>query len=115
VGGPTIVEWEERLLPPVFPYVGAAIMRPVLRRVFQGDLERLATMVAVERAARARDGAAGSANPAAARAPEPASAESDAAPGAAPAPEAQPAPRKRRRKADAPAPAAEPPDAQARA
>lgn len=115
VGGPTIVEWQERLFPPVFPYVGAAIMRPVLRRIFQGDLERLATMVAVERAARARDGAAGSANRAAARAPEPASAESDAVPAAAPAPEAEPAPRKRRRKADAPAPAAEPPDAQARA
>jgi hypothetical protein len=50
VGGPTIVEWEERLFPPVFPYVGAAVMRPVLRRIFQGDLDRLATMVAAERA-----------------------------------------------------------------
>jgi len=55
VGGPTIVEWEERLFPPVFPYVGAAVMRPVLRRIFQGDLERLATMVAAERARLARE------------------------------------------------------------
>jgi hypothetical protein len=54
VGGPTIVEWEERLFPPVFPYVGAAVMRPVLRRIFQGDLERLAMMVAAERAAHSR-------------------------------------------------------------
>jgi hypothetical protein len=43
--GPTIVEWRERLLPPVFPYLGAIVMRPVLRRVFRDDLERLAAMV----------------------------------------------------------------------
>jgi hypothetical protein len=55
VGGPTIVEWEERLFPPVFPYVGAAVMRPVLRRIFQGDLDRLAAMVAAERARHARE------------------------------------------------------------
>ena len=45
VQGPTIVEWQERLLPPVFPYLGAVVMRPVLRRVFRDDLERLAAMV----------------------------------------------------------------------
>jgi hypothetical protein len=66
-------------------------MRPILRRVFQGDLERLATMVAVERATRARDAAAE-----AARA-------------------AEPAPRKRQRKAAAAAPVADAPNAQAEA
>ena len=50
-GGPTIVEWEERLFPPVFPYVGAAVMRPVLRRIFRGDLVRLAALVAARRPA----------------------------------------------------------------
>ena len=53
VGGPTIVEWEERLVPPVFPHLGAAFMRPVLRRVFDADLERLADLVADDGAARA--------------------------------------------------------------
>jgi uncharacterized protein YndB with AHSA1/START domain len=51
-GGPTIVAWEERLFPPVFPYVGAAVMRPVLRRIFQADLTRLASIVASRRAGR---------------------------------------------------------------
>ena len=50
-GGPTIVEWQERLLPPVFPYLGAFLMRPFLRRVFRDDLERLAAMVEDEEAA----------------------------------------------------------------
>ena len=102
VGGPTIVEWEERLFPPVFPYVGAAVMRPVLRRIFQGDLERLGTMVAAERARLAREAEAAAvateaaAEPVAAAGAAEAAAEPDAA-GAA-APEAAGATRKRRRK-----------------
>ncbi len=53
-GGSTIVEWEERLLPPLFPYLGAAVMRPVLRRVFSRDLERLAALVEGEAGHHAR-------------------------------------------------------------
>jgi hypothetical protein len=101
VGGPTIVEWEERLFPPVFPYVGAAVMRPVLRRIFQGDLERLGTMVAAERARLAREAeAAAVATEAAAEPVAAAGAEAAAEPDAtgAAAPEAAGATRKRRRK-----------------
>jgi uncharacterized protein YndB with AHSA1/START domain len=98
-GGPTIVAWEERLFPPVFPYVGGAVMRPVLRRIFQGDLERLAAMVAAERARAGREPAAA----------EPSAAEGAAAPLVAEAPpvaksavaeEAPPAPAPRKRRRD---------------
>jgi uncharacterized protein YndB with AHSA1/START domain len=40
-GRSTIVRWEERLVPPLVPDVGAVALRPVLRQVFQADLHRL--------------------------------------------------------------------------
>jgi uncharacterized membrane protein len=44
-GTTTIVRWEEVLVPPVLPEVGALVMRPILGAVFQADLHRLARLV----------------------------------------------------------------------
>ena len=41
----TIVRWEETLVPPVFPALGALVLAPVLRSVFQADLHRLRRLV----------------------------------------------------------------------
>jgi uncharacterized protein YndB with AHSA1/START domain len=52
-GRSTIVHWEERLIPPVFPPLGAVIQKPILSRIFQGDLERLRAIVEEEERLRA--------------------------------------------------------------
>jgi len=39
-GRRTRVEWSETLVPPVLPNLGAVIQAPILRRIFQADLER---------------------------------------------------------------------------
>ena len=44
-GTTTIVRWEERLVPPVLPALGAAVQAPILRSIFQADLERLKRLV----------------------------------------------------------------------
>ncbi len=44
-GTTTIVRWEETLMGPVFPYLGAIVQRPVLAAIFQADLERLRAIV----------------------------------------------------------------------
>ncbi len=42
--GTTRVTWDETLLPPVLPTAVALLLRPILRRVFRADLERLARL-----------------------------------------------------------------------
>jgi len=44
-GDTTIVRWEETLIPPVLPDLGSAIQAPILRAIFQADLERLRRLV----------------------------------------------------------------------
>ena len=44
-GTTTIVRWEERLIPPFLPQLGALVQRPILGAIFQGDLERLRGLV----------------------------------------------------------------------
>lgn len=44
-GGTTIVRWSETLVPPVLPYLSSWALAPILRRVFQADLERLRDLV----------------------------------------------------------------------
>jgi uncharacterized protein YndB with AHSA1/START domain len=44
-GRTTIVRWEETLVPPVLPELGALLQAPVLRAIFQADLERLKRLV----------------------------------------------------------------------
>jgi uncharacterized membrane protein len=44
-GTTTIVRWEETLIPPVLPHLGAALVAPVLRGIFQADLHRLRGLV----------------------------------------------------------------------
>ncbi|HEX5148808.1 MAG TPA: SRPBCC family protein [Candidatus Limnocylindrales bacterium] len=41
----TIVRWDETLIPPYLPHLAAALLRPILERVFQLDLERLRELV----------------------------------------------------------------------
>ncbi len=41
----TIVRWEETLAPPVLPALGALVLAPILRSVFQADLHRLGRLV----------------------------------------------------------------------
>jgi hypothetical protein len=41
----TIVRWEEQLVPPALPHLGAALMRPALVNVFQADLHRLRRLI----------------------------------------------------------------------
>ncbi len=40
-GTTTIVRWDEVIVPPAFPELGALIARPILGRIFQDDLGRL--------------------------------------------------------------------------
>ena len=43
--GTTTVAWSETLVPPWLPSLGAWILAPILRSVFQADLERLRDLV----------------------------------------------------------------------
>jgi hypothetical protein len=44
-GTTTIVRWEERLVPPLLPHLGALMMTPTLGAIFQADLARLKELV----------------------------------------------------------------------
>lgn len=44
-GTTTVVRWEETLIPPVLPHLGALLQAPVLRAIFQADLRRLRRLV----------------------------------------------------------------------
>ena len=44
-GSTTIVRWAERLEAPVLPDLGAVIGAPILRAIFQADLERMKRLV----------------------------------------------------------------------
>lgn len=41
----TIVRWDETIVPPRLPHLSAALLRPLLERVFQGDLVHLRDLV----------------------------------------------------------------------
>ena len=44
-GTTTIVRWEETLVPPLLPDLGALLQAPVLRAIFQADLHHLKALV----------------------------------------------------------------------
>ncbi len=44
-GTTTIVIWNETIVPPTFPELGAIVARPILGRIFQDDLHRLRRLV----------------------------------------------------------------------
>jgi hypothetical protein len=44
-GSTTIVRWDETIIPPVLPHLGAMMGTPVLASIFQADLERLRDLV----------------------------------------------------------------------
>jgi len=44
-GTTTIVRWEETLVPPLLPELGALVQAPILRSIFQADLHRLKRLV----------------------------------------------------------------------
>ena len=44
-GTTTIVRWDETLVPPVLPHLGALVQMPVLGAIFQADLRRLKALV----------------------------------------------------------------------
>lgn len=46
--GRTRVTWDETLIPPILPNLLGAILAPILGRVFQADLERLADQLEIE-------------------------------------------------------------------
>ena len=41
----TLVRWDERLVPPVFPHLGQLVQKPIMGAIFQADLERLREIV----------------------------------------------------------------------
>lgn len=41
----TIVRWEETLVPPLLPELGALVQAPILHRIFQDDLDRFKRLV----------------------------------------------------------------------
>ncbi len=43
--GRTLVRWDERLVPPLFPHLGQLLQKPVMGAIFQADLERLREIV----------------------------------------------------------------------
>jgi hypothetical protein len=47
-GTTTIVRWEETLVPPLLPELGAVLQAPILRSVFQADLRHLKRLVEAE-------------------------------------------------------------------
>ena len=44
-GSTTIVRWDETIVPPYLPHLGAALLAPILAQVFQADLDRLRELV----------------------------------------------------------------------
>jgi uncharacterized protein YndB with AHSA1/START domain len=44
-GQTTTVRWEETLIPPLLPELGALAQAPILRAIFQGDLARLKRLI----------------------------------------------------------------------
>lgn len=44
-GSTTIVRWSETIVPPWLPHLGSWLLAPVLRTVFQADLDRLRDLV----------------------------------------------------------------------
>lgn len=44
-GTTTIVRWDELLVPPFLPHLGAQVMTPTLGAIFQADLARFKTLV----------------------------------------------------------------------
>ncbi len=44
-GTTTILRWDETLVPPILPQLGALVQAPILRAIFQADLERLKRLV----------------------------------------------------------------------
>ena len=44
-GTTTIVRWDETLIPPILPEIGALLQAPILREIFQSDLHRLKQLV----------------------------------------------------------------------
>jgi hypothetical protein len=44
-GTGTIVRWSETLVPPALPHVASWLLAPILRHVFQADLDRLRELV----------------------------------------------------------------------
>ena len=47
-GTTTIVRWEETLVPPLLPELGALLQAPILRSIFQADLRHLKRLVEAE-------------------------------------------------------------------
>jgi len=43
--GRTLVRWDERLVPPLFPHLGQLVQKPIMGAIFQADLERLREIV----------------------------------------------------------------------
>jgi uncharacterized membrane protein len=60
-GERTLVRWDERLVPPFFPYLGQILQKPILGAIFQTDLERFREIVE-SRHAEAVAGAGGGAD-----------------------------------------------------
>ena len=50
-GTTTIVRWDEVLVPPVLPHLGALVMTPALGAIFQADLARFKELVETSSAA----------------------------------------------------------------
>ncbi|HSW43240.1 MAG TPA: hypothetical protein VLM76_12090, partial [Patescibacteria group bacterium] len=46
----TLVRWDERLVPPIFPHLGQLLQKPIMGAIFQSDLERLREIVESEHA-----------------------------------------------------------------
>ena len=46
----TLVRWDERLVPPIFPHLGQLLQKPIMGAIFQADLERLREIVESEHA-----------------------------------------------------------------
>ncbi len=44
-GTTTIVRWDETLVPPLLPELGARVLAPILQGIFQADLHRLKRLV----------------------------------------------------------------------
>ena len=44
-GSTTILRWDETLVPPILPQLGALVQAPILQSIFQADLERLKGLV----------------------------------------------------------------------